>query len=279
MHDILGNDFVLQGQYETSHITIEDALSHRTGMPRHDFVWTNRDLTHKESTRSLRHLPASAELRTKWQYCNLMYTAVAHVLEVVTCSTLKDVFTSWLWEPLGMSETYLDIDDALECRDQNPDCKIAQGYDWDEETSSFAELAWDTIPKANGAGGITSNVNDYTKWVRALMEESGPVPVQGHHAIKEPLSIAEAPSSDMPWDGVQWYGMGLVGSTYRGERVFHHSGGLAGFVSNILFLPDRKWGVVTMQNAPNMLQDVLYWRLIDDFLQTPESECKDLNQL
>jgi len=33
---ILRDDFVLQDPWATTHITIEDALSHRTGMPRHD---------------------------------------------------------------------------------------------------------------------------------------------------------------------------------------------------------------------------------------------------
>ena len=33
---LIRDDFVMEEEYATGHITIEDALSHRTGMPRHD---------------------------------------------------------------------------------------------------------------------------------------------------------------------------------------------------------------------------------------------------
>lgn len=46
------------------HITIEDALCHRTGYPRHDLSIANDTV---ELIRSFRHLPLSAEPRTKFQ--------------------------------------------------------------------------------------------------------------------------------------------------------------------------------------------------------------------
>ncbi|KXH59769.1 hypothetical protein CSAL01_06418 [Colletotrichum salicis] len=36
--DILSDDFVLSDDWATAHITLEDALSHRTGYPRHDMA-------------------------------------------------------------------------------------------------------------------------------------------------------------------------------------------------------------------------------------------------
>jgi CubicO group peptidase (beta-lactamase class C family) len=38
--DLIRDDFVLQDEYATNHITITDAMSHRTSMPRHDVSWT-----------------------------------------------------------------------------------------------------------------------------------------------------------------------------------------------------------------------------------------------
>lgn len=34
--EVLSGDFVLSNEYATSHITLEDALSHRSGLPGHD---------------------------------------------------------------------------------------------------------------------------------------------------------------------------------------------------------------------------------------------------
>lgn len=36
---ILRDDFVLENDFVTTHATVEDILSHRTGMPRHDFSY------------------------------------------------------------------------------------------------------------------------------------------------------------------------------------------------------------------------------------------------
>lgn len=176
-----------------------------------------------------------------------------------------------------MNETYLSIADARQCVKTNPTCEFATGHTWSEKTLSFVPLNSDNIPDANGAGGVISNVYDYSKWVRALMYESGPVSKNGHQALKSPHSIS-SPLGKKPYSGPEWYGFGLSGSIYSGEKIYEHNGGLSGFVSKIAFLPDKQWGVVTLQNAANFAQDVVFWQLVDDFLGTPKSERVDMNK-
>jgi CubicO group peptidase (beta-lactamase class C family) len=36
IHQLIPDDFMLENEYATNHTTIEDALSHRSGLPRHD---------------------------------------------------------------------------------------------------------------------------------------------------------------------------------------------------------------------------------------------------
>ena len=57
-------DFVLADEYTTVHATIEDALSHRTGMPRHDTSWARPNNTVRDVVQNLRHLPMTAEIRS-----------------------------------------------------------------------------------------------------------------------------------------------------------------------------------------------------------------------
>lgn len=66
--DLIKDDFVLdqsspEGRWATNHTTLEDALSHRTGMPRHDMIWTNRDLSNREIVRALRHVSGVVYVR------------------------------------------------------------------------------------------------------------------------------------------------------------------------------------------------------------------------
>lgn len=72
---LIPDDFVLLDDWATAHLTLEDALSHRTGLPRHDKASThriaaeNRTATVRDGVRFLRYLPLNAAPRTKWQYC------------------------------------------------------------------------------------------------------------------------------------------------------------------------------------------------------------------
>ncbi|KAK5169284.1 hypothetical protein LTR04_005830 [Oleoguttula sp. CCFEE 6159] len=85
INTLIRDDFVLTDEYWTNHITLEDVMSHRTGMPRHDSMWIIDDgSTVRRRTRSLRHLPLTNAPPTTSQYCNLMFMVVSHVIETAT---------------------------------------------------------------------------------------------------------------------------------------------------------------------------------------------------
>ncbi|EME86447.1 uncharacterized protein MYCFIDRAFT_172198 [Pseudocercospora fijiensis CIRAD86] len=58
---LLEGDFALSEEYQSLHTTLEDALSHRSGLPRHDasYGWGNASMF--ENIRRMRHLPLTAE--------------------------------------------------------------------------------------------------------------------------------------------------------------------------------------------------------------------------
>jgi CubicO group peptidase (beta-lactamase class C family) len=106
---LIPNDFALSDEYATTHTTIEDALSHRSGLPRHDYSYggnyDGQKPSIKGSVRAMRHLPWTAEPRTKFQYCNQMYAVASHVIETLTGSWLGDVLKERIWGPLNMKAT------------------------------------------------------------------------------------------------------------------------------------------------------------------------------
>src|SRR5665213_3099564 len=65
IHQLLPEDFALENEHATAHTTIEDALSHRSGLPRHDqaygFTSSGKRATVQEMIQSMRHLPLTAE--------------------------------------------------------------------------------------------------------------------------------------------------------------------------------------------------------------------------
>lgn len=106
---LIRDDFVLEDEWATAHITIEDSLSHRTGMPRHDNSYGGHYSGHraraKDITRALRYLPMTAEPRTTYQYCNMMFVVASHVIETLTGRFLGDLLKERIWNPLGMRST------------------------------------------------------------------------------------------------------------------------------------------------------------------------------
>jgi CubicO group peptidase (beta-lactamase class C family) len=81
---IIADDFVLADEYSTSHATLEDAASHRTSLPRHDFAFQGGNQTSRDIVRALRFLPLTQPICTTFQYCNLMYLMLGHVIETLT---------------------------------------------------------------------------------------------------------------------------------------------------------------------------------------------------
>ncbi|KAF4549668.1 Hypothetical protein D9617_20g027240 [Elsinoe fawcettii] len=277
LHDVTPKDFVLASPYESSQTTFLDALSHRSGMPRHDFSWLNNRISIRHQTQILRHLPPSAPFRTKWQYCNLMYAAVANAIHTLTGKPSTRILKEWLLEPLGMKHSYTSIEDTKECRKLEPTCVHSSQYAFTNKTAGYVKFSLDVLPPFHGAGGLISNVYDYAIWTRTLMTAGGPVNEEGHEVIRQPLSWAPG-DPGQPLDGATFYGLGSFGATYRGHRIFFHNGAIGGFWSRWTYFPDLHWGFTVMQNSPSFSVDIVGWKLIMDFLDVPENERKDMDE-
>ncbi|EXJ94611.1 hypothetical protein A1O1_03007 [Capronia coronata CBS 617.96] len=272
--ELIREDFVLEDEYATSRVTIEDALSHRTGMPGHTLTFGGDTL--KESVRSLRHLYLNKAIRTTWQYCNLMYMAVSHMMEVVTRTWLGDFLREKIWEPLGMKQTFFRLSDAEKYLEQGQeqDCNLAIGYSWDEQSAAARPVPLWRDAVVSGAGAIISNVVDYAKYVRSMIHQSGPLPKQAYLDLATPRSIM--PPFDPHFRQPLLYSLGWINGIYHGESVVTHGGGLDGFSSVMMYLPDREFGVVIFANGQTRGTEVPAWFLIDNLLGVPEEERLDL---
>ena len=261
-------------EYATNHITLEDALSHRTGLPRHDLSYGGPNYTLRDAVRSLRYLPTTAELRTKFQYCNIMYKVVSYVIETLTGMWLGDFLRVRIWAPLHMNSTYFSPHDA-EKDVQRYGKILATGYYWNEGSLNYGiEDAWHPGLEQSGDGAIISNVEDYAKWLHAMINMAPPISLAGHKALRTPRSF-EFLEEVFPQSGPTTYSLGWNSINYRGQIIHQHQGGIPGFGTLMLSMPWRKWGVVMMGNiaeTSNNAEMILAYDLIDSLLETPEDE-------
>ena len=281
LSELIREDFVLQDRYVTERATFADALCHRAGMSRHDFAWINYIKSTKDTIRSMRHLPlGNNQFRAKFEYNNLMYQAVMHAVETVTGKQMSELLHEWIWAPLEMKDSRFHLADALALVEKDDNINIARGYCLDETTDINVQVAWDQLPPATGAGGIISNVTDYTKWIRLFLHPESDT----HNSTLSPKAVIEMTQAHMPippsslgspYTGPTCYGLGLQSGVYRGHQVIEHGGAITGYMANMTWIPDLDWGVVVFHNSFEIVQEPIRWRLIDDFLQTGEDERYD----
>jgi CubicO group peptidase (beta-lactamase class C family) len=276
LSELIREDFILPDEYATSHITLEDALSHRSGLAGHALT-LGRPGTVRDVVRTLRHFKMSKEIRTTWQYCNALYIAVSHMIEVVTGEWLGDFLQKHIWGPLDMKSTFFSLDDARKhaASDDN-DTTLAVPYGWDQASSEAKE-----IPHCegvlSGAGAVISNVLDYAKFIRSMMRQSGPLSKAGYATMFEPRSFSPQMLPQLKKQTL--YTLGWFSTTYHGEFVMLHPGGLEGMTATMILFPERDWGVLVFCNADGPGRETLAWHLIDEMLKVPEQERMDLYEV
>jgi CubicO group peptidase (beta-lactamase class C family) len=270
LHTLLP-EFVLSDSYATTHLTLIDILSHRSGLPRHDQVLL-QDLTLPEVVERLKYLPLTEEIRTKFQYCNLMYVVAAHLIEKSTNQSLYEFLKENLWDPLGMTSTYLDVAPALH---DNRD--VSEGYWFNPETNETLSTNLAYGPVVRGAGNTLTSVNEYAKWISAHLSRSPPIPndENGYGMLFGAHSIAEtgvvAPFLGAP----TLYAAGWTLQSYRGLQIIQHGGAQVGFGAFVVLLPEVEAGFAILGNemaGMNTASLVLGFGIVDDLLGVEEGE-------
>ncbi|PLB47175.1 putative penicillin-binding protein [Aspergillus steynii IBT 23096] len=279
VNQLIRDDFVLSNEWDTDNITVEDILSHRTGMPRHEFAYggdyDGHPATLQDIVRSLRYLPRSAPPRTTFQYCNVMFIVASHLIESLTGDWLGNVFRQRIWDPLGMNMSFLSLQDA-----QDSGAELAQGYCYNDDADNpgFQKVPWKNKPEVSGAGAIISNVNDYAKWAAtSLRQNSRFYSPAGYSSIFTPRTLVPY---QKPWSKPSAYALAWYTDVYNGVEIVWHDGGIDGFGAEIALIPSLDFAVITMANttySSNYAGTALVYHLIDNKLGLPSTKRFDWN--
>ncbi|KAH7364466.1 putative penicillin-binding protein [Rhexocercosporidium sp. MPI-PUGE-AT-0058] len=267
--NLIGDDFVLSDN-RTDQVTVEDILSHRTGLPDCDDACYGIDAkvpdTPKSVTRKLRHIPLSQPLRTTFQYSNVMFTVAAHLIERLSGQYLGDFLRQKIWEPLNMVNTFYGGDE-LEKRQRTQDMAI--GYGYDAKAQEYFTIPWPVQPEGSGAGEMISNVLDYAKFLKCMINKTGPISEKGHEELVKPRIVTD--DELKPFMSHTCYALGWEMFSYHGELIIGHSGAVNGFSSKMIFIPRLKWGFVSFTNSDNgyQVQQKICWSLFYELVKVP----------
>lgn len=263
--DVLPNEFVVNDEYATANITIEDALSHRTGLDGAEQLYGNwLGSSPRQITRSLRHLPPLLDMfRAVWRYNNLMYSVVADALETVTNMPWSKALDQYLWRPLGMASTFAYRGEIPPGRLED----LALGYFWlDGAAVQHSPLDTRFLPEPyldfagiSPAGSVISSGCDIGTWMKCILataagEKDALIDRKLFTELTTPRVLVPCPphiinnSSASPWAYSLGWGH-VPSSAGLNHPIIAHAGGLTGFGSKLFLLINDNFGCATLGNT------------------------------
>ena len=156
-----------------------------------------------------------------------------------------DLLRERIFDPLGMSDSGLDTDTLL-----LP--KRAEGYMRGPKGLMVAHSESMTVPFA--AGSIYSTTGDLLKWEHGLFG--------GKLITADSLKAMTTP-------GLGDYGMGVIIRNEGGLKVVTHDGGIEGFNTNLIYVPDKRICVVVLANVNGSVPAQMGPQLLDVVLGKP----------
>lgn len=106
-------------------------------------------------------------------------------------------------------------------------------------------------PEAQGADAIFTSVNDFIKWVEALMNHPGvPINDKMYQGLVELRSFSSPGAKHLdPYTSPTFYTAGLEIYYYKGHAVVGHDGHDSGYASFFFFIPDLHFGAAMLGNS------------------------------
>jgi CubicO group peptidase (beta-lactamase class C family) len=271
--------FKLKDQTASKQVTISDLLSHRTGLPRHDFVWVDDQFKYSWILERLPHLELSTGVRQTLQYCNLTFIAASIIIEELSGRRFSDFISKHIFKPLGMKNSNYSVNETWKTQD------FAKPYKIDFQSEKFRLIDCDYVVYDSlvGAGGINSSAYDVGKWLKfhlnkgkvgtrqlVTQENLRMTYTQGLSAMYNSESMQGILRKYYPyqtWFRNETWALGWMNQMYRGYNLIAHPGGLDGSTSFMTFLPDENVGVFAITNqSDSRLPFAVVYHLIDDVL-------------
>jgi CubicO group peptidase (beta-lactamase class C family) len=238
-------EFKMYDPYVTDAFTIRDLLTHRSGLGlgAGDLMMfpDGSNFTKKDIIHNIRYLKPVSAFRTK-------YIVAGEVAERVSGIKWEDLVEQKIMNPLGMQKSAASLyrlkDNSNAVRPHAPVNGKLQVLDIDWSES------------ANAAGGIWSNVTDWSKWVIAQMNhgkygaglDNKVFSSEVHEETWTPQTIIKTGTAAPYNTHFAAYGLGWFLSDVKGYKQVTHTGGLAGMVTQVVMFPELQLGIIVFTN-------------------------------
>jgi CubicO group peptidase (beta-lactamase class C family) len=271
--------FVMYDPYVSHEMTIRDLLTHRSGMGLGEgdlLFWPHSTYTREEVIYKLRFMKPASSFRSHYAYDNLLYMTAGQIIPAVTGTSWDDYVRQRIFAPLGMNHT--NVSNA----GIKPTDNVAFPHSYLE--GKLQVIHFEVLDNAAPAGAINSCAADMAKWVQLQLNRGKFTDHDGRLFSEQrskdmwspqtilPTSDPPAPLAKLKTNFAD-YALGWGLRDYHGRKLVGHTGGVAGFVSRVMLVPEENLGVVILTNAEEggAFDSILY-HVIDYYLSLPATD-------
>ncbi|MFB3905449.1 MAG: serine hydrolase [Acidobacteriota bacterium] len=217
-------------------ITIEHLLTHTSGIKSYTSMseWVSKwrtDMSLGSLIDMFKDQPVDFKPDERWLYNNSGYILLGAIIEKASGHSYEDFIEKKIFGPLGMKDSCYD-------RTEQIMPKRAKGYQ--RTPNGFQHAAYLSMTQPYAAGSLASTVDDLAIWDTALW--------QNKLIRKETLAKAHTPHRLTDGRSTA-YGYGWALGSYEGHRTVEHGGGIHGFATYALSMPDDGIFVAILTNG------------------------------
>ncbi len=268
-------EFKLKDSLASNEIIIADLMSHRIGFEtfQGDFTYWTSNLSREEVIHKMSLINGLYGFRTKWGYCNAAFLTAGELIPRITGKSWEETVKEKILAPLKMNRTLM----------LSKELKRASNaaFPYTIVDDILTELPVPDIDNLAPAGSISSCAKDMATWLLVQLDEGKVdsiqvIPEKAIQAIRMPYSIRGIDPRDKQETHFYLYGLGLAINDRNGKLVYSHTGGVDGFLSSVMFIPEEKIGIVVLTNTDqnNFFQDLTN-EICDAFLGLPYQDYSD----
>jgi CubicO group peptidase (beta-lactamase class C family) len=215
-------------------VTVRRLLNHTSGVWRHDSDQGDRtrrpDPPVEEVIQLIYSRPFEFEPGDRYSYNNSGYLLLGAIVGAVSGQTYEDFLREAIFEPLGMTHTGILRHEAI---------TLERAYGYVRGRKRFHNARLDAMSWSHAAGALGSTLDDLVKWDRAIRS----------CRLISAESLETMLASTTLNDGSSFpYGFGWGTADYQGRRIFHHTGGISGYASQMLHFRDENLTTIVLSN-------------------------------
>ena len=216
-------------------ITVHHLLTHTSGIKSYTSMeaWAKRwreDLTPLQMIDIFKNEPMDFAPGEKWSYNNSAYFILGYIIEKTSGVSYAEFLEKNIFVPLGMKNTsYGSQSKIIKNR--------AQGY---QRRDGYVRAEYLSLTQPYAAGSIMSTVDDLLLWQLAIN--------RNQLIRKETQQLAYTPVK-LNNGEVHDYGYGWGLGAVNGSPTREHSGGIFGYSTNEIYLPNEDVYVAVFSNC------------------------------